>query len=108
MNATYDRLRETATRLLVKYGATMTLRRTTATSTTTDLPTKGIYVERVRHVAPESQIEVGDWLLVLDSTNTPKVADRLIHGSASRVVMKVEEVRPDGNAIVWYVWARDG
>ncbi|MHB9879093.1 hypothetical protein ACSMXM_05465 [Pacificimonas sp. ICDLI1SI03] len=119
MNATYDRARETAQRLISEYGGDATLVRITrafdeveqeTTTTETPVAIKAILQPPVGNVEM-ALINAGTiekrFRAIVSSAVEPKDGDRLLIGAYEFPVVGVTPVAPDGEAIVYQMQLGD-
>jgi hypothetical protein len=106
----YTRMAATVTRLLGANGTSAVLTRVS--------PTTGVATERsaavvrwkqVKHVLPGSNLQVGDWLCIVDPGADPRPGDRFTIDEESLVIVgSVEPVRPASTILAFLVYARAG
>lgn len=113
----YDKMAATASRLVVKFGKSITIRRTTAGTfdpvtgtqtgdTTADLTTNGIEQKIDTKLIDGTRIQNGDRMFVFDKTQVPTVEDQIIVNSVPWSIVMVTPVSPAGTDIVYFVQVR--
>jgi hypothetical protein len=122
-DAFYNRMAATASKLLAKFGATVTVSRTTGGSTnpvtgaatpgsTATLTAKGLLTEfsdqmkGANLVGQGTTIQQGDRLLILDNSFEPLMTDRPVVGSQQWNILNIESKKPANVPLVYLVHVR--
>lgn len=115
--AFYNRMASVATRLLTKFGATVTVSRTTGEtydeiaetmsggSVTTYSP-KGLLVEYDDSLIDGTRIQKGDKMAILDNTVKPASDDLLTVDEEQWNVVRWKTIKPSTVAVVYFVQVR--
>lgn len=106
-------LRKVASKLMAKFGGTVTIRRVTPstyntttgaiTETTADTSVRGV-LEDVNLREVNELIQAGDKRLTIaaaDVTNAPTTTDRVLIGGISHQVIRVQTIEQDNTAITY-------
>lgn len=106
-------LRKVASKLMAKFGGTVTIRRVTPSSyntttgaiteTTADANVRGV-MEDVNLREVNELIQAGDKRLTIaaaDVTNAPTTTDRVLIGGVSHQVIRVQTIEQDSTAITY-------
>ena len=106
-------LRKVASKLMAKFGGTVTIRRVTPstyntttgaiTETTADTSVRGV-LEDVNLREVNELVQAGDKKLTIaaaDVTNAPTTADRVVISGISHQVIRVETIEQDNTAITY-------
>ena len=106
-------LRKVASKLMAKFGGTVTIRRVTPstyntttgaiTETTADTSVRGV-LEDVNLREVNELIQAGDKRLTIaaaDVTNAPTTTDRVLIGGVSHQVIRVQTIEQDNTAITY-------
>lgn len=106
-------LRKVASKLMAKFGGTVTIRRVTPSSyntttgaiteTTADTSVRGV-LEDVNLREVNELIQAGDKRLTIaaaDVTNAPTTTDRVLIGGISHQVIRVQTIEQDNTAITY-------
>lgn len=109
MSAFYDRMRATADRMIAKYGRAVTITRTSPVGAVSTFTSKAVTLRTVKHALADSNISIGDNMLLLDATVTPQPGDRITDGVDSRVLVDpVIPIRPAETVLAFECYARLG
>lgn len=116
MNALYPKLRQTASRLIGKFGQAGAIRRTTASGAAYDPET--VITDHACQLAvlqynddkiDGTLIMRGDKLIYLSTaglTIEPSTADKLVIGGEEHAIVNVKPLSPAGLVVFWEVQAR--
>lgn len=113
----YERMAATASRLLTKFGGTVTLSRITGESvdpitgvvtpgTDNSQTTIGILQKFPDNLVDGTRIKKGDRTLILDSSVEPLMTDTPEIGGDNWSVMSIETVKPASLPLVYFVHCR--
>lgn len=110
----YNSLASTATRLLTKYGQTITFRTKqsydpvtgVASGSSPDITTVGLFQRIPNTVIDGTRIKTGDKLLVIDGSYAPTIDQAVVIGSGEWSIEEIEEVNPAGTDLVYFVRIR--
>ena len=104
----YSRMVSTATRLISKYGRSMTLRSTTETGdpwnptqTNSDTAITGTVVDYKSSEIDGDAIQTNDKRILIDSTAVPTLQDKVVDGSVEYSIIDIREIKP-GSTVVLY------
>lgn len=107
--AVYKRLAKTAARLIAKYGVPATITRTDDLGTITALQTRSVTTGTVKYALADSNINIGDDILLLDGSVTPLPGDRIAYGDSNRVLVNpVSPIKPADLVMAFECYARPG
>ena len=110
----YENMAVTATRLLTKYGQTITFRTKTTfdpvtgaeSGSSTDSTTIGLFQRIPDRLIDGTRILSSDKLIVIDSSYTPDLSQKVIIGGDQYSIEEINEVNPAGTSIVYFVRLR--
>lgn len=118
MSATfYNNMAATASKLLSKFGAVGTIKRTTGgsinpvtgaivTGTTVTYSPKTIVQRYANELVDGTRVLSSDRLIILDKTIEPLTSDKITIDSEDWSIVSVTESKPAGIALVYFVQAR--
>ena len=116
----YVKSAATATRLITKFGQSVTLRRYTIgtydtatgtnTVTTSDVTTKAALFDfaQGQTLQAGNLIQAGDKQALMAVTQTPALQDHVIVGGKDYVILGLGELNPAGTAIIYDLHLRNG
>lgn len=115
--AFYDDMAAVANSLISEFGATITLQRKTdgtfdkttgveAGGSTALVTLKGIVSQYKSDLIDGQRIQSGDRMLILDNTQIPVLADKVLVGSEYWSIVDIVAKNPAGTPLVYFVQAR--
>jgi len=110
----YGNLASTATRLLTKYGQSLTFRTQTTfdpvtgveSGSSADTTTIGIAQRLPDNLIDGTRIKQSDKLFVIDSSYEPNMSDKLVIGSDLYSIQDIQTSSPAGTDLVYFVRVR--
>ncbi len=113
----YDKIAATASKLLARFGRDQVLRTKTVGTfdpvtgaetgaSTADVTVKGLQQSLTPENINGKNIQVGDRLFVIDSTQTPALTDKFKVGSEYWQIINIDTKEPAGTAIVHIIQVR--
>lgn len=116
-NAFYTRLAGTASRLLTKFGGTVSVSRSVGRSvnpvtgaitpgSTSTLTAKGLIQRYVDNLIDGSRIKDSDRLLILDNTFEPLLTDRPMVDGQQWNIVDIKSVKPAAVSVVYFLQVR--
>ena len=104
----YEEIDQITIDILNRFGAKYSVARTSNTGAVTNLTLTGVQVEKVFEELPGSDIEIGDWKMLMTSEVLPKKGDLIALNDGRYTVMRVDEVAPAKVVVAYWIWVRRG